>query len=640
MLIGSEVKRSSLKSLFFCKVLLTTGVLVGVSVGRALATEPITTGAVVASNSLQLDSDSDIALPELSFDGEFAPGDMASRLSGNEFMAASLDADNSDSDEPGLLAAGPIELVDTVVDESSPTVELSQVTSVNELDDVLPTDWAYTALTRLVEEYGCLEGYPDSSFRGNRAMTRYEFAAGLNACLDVIISLTPDNSDFETIQRLQEDFAVELASIRSRVDVLEADVVELEANQFSTTTKLRGRVFTNLTGITSGGDIQAEGINVFAPARDANGDPVIRTITDDPEVTFSYLTWLNLLTSFTGEDRLVLQLAVGDAVAPANDFASAGLFNTFGTPFTAQQGGRLEDEVILREAFYSFPLGDRLFVTAGPKVNWYRHFDNNKYTFLVTGANSFNSSGGTQVNAVDRGAGVVVEWDVLDKVELTLGYLAEATEFIQNSSSSDASRGLFNGANTLTAQAEIYPTDDLTLRFLYNRTELEANANGFVGGAVSEPLYGFADDGFGGPLDGATADTLMFNFDWQPLDWLGLFGRYSYGSTDLQVVTAGRPDGEVNAQSLQLGLAFHDLLTSGSLATISYLQPFDVLDGRDFLISGGGDGSVQEELEVSFRYPVTSNFAIVPSYYWIRNANNFGDNPDIHVFNLQTQFSF
>lgn len=595
---------------FFCKVLLTTGVWLSVLGGAAFASETFTT-ETTADDSIASESEpASVAVIE--------PSDV----------------------EAGIPTLRAVAVEDGLSNIAPAATKISQVTGVNELDDVLPTDWAYTALARLVEEYGCLEGYPDSTFRGNRAMTRYEFAAGLNACLDVIVALLPDSPDLETLQRLQEDFAVELASVRSQLDSLEADVVTLEDTQFSTTTKLSGRVFTHLTGVTASGDIQAEGINVFAPARDVNGDPVVRTITDDPEVTFSYLTWLNLLTSFTGEDRLVLQLAVGDGVSPANSLASAGLFNTFGTPFTAQQGGRLEDEIIAREIFYSFPLGDKLFVTAGPRVNWYRHFDNNKYTFLVTGANSFNSSGGTQVNAVDRGAGVVVEWDVLDKVELTLGYLAENTEFLSNNSASDATRGLFNGANTLTAQAEIYPTDDLTLRFLYNRSELEANANGFVGGAVSEPLYGFADDGFGGPLDGATADTLMFNFDWQPLEKLGFFGRYSYGSTDLQVITPGRPDGEVNAQSLQLGVAFHDLLKPGSLATISYLRPFDVTDGRDFLISGGGDGAVQEELEVSYRYPISSNFAIVPSYYWIRNANNFGDNPDIHVFNLQTQFSF
>lgn len=622
---------------FFCKVLLTTGTWLGILGSSVLAneqlagqqsqqvvSEPLTAASIVETESSESSESSEAEL----------------------FAGEELDAQQPDSTVSVLDSADVTKFEATGLEPSSdatvPGVELAQVTSVSELDDVLPTDWAYTALTRLVEDYGCIEGYPDSTFRGNRAMTRYEFAAGLNACLDVIIELMGglEDADLAAIQRLQEDFAAELASIRERVDGLEADVTTLEDTQFSTTTKLRGRVFGHLTGVTASGDIQAEGLNVFAAARDINGDPLVRTITDDPEVTFSYLTWLNLLTSFTGEDRLILQLAVGDGVSPANDFASAGLFNTFGTPFTAQQGGRLEDDVILREAFYSFPLGNRFFVTAGPKVNWYRHFDNNKYTFLVTGANSFNSSGGTQVNAVDRGAGVVLEWDVIDKVELTLGYLAEATEFLPNSSSSDASRGLFGGTNTLTAQLEVFPTDDLALRFLYTRSELEANANGLVGGAASEPLYGFADDGFGGPLDGATADTFLFNFDWQPLDWLGLFGRYSYGSTNLSTITPGRPDGDVDAQSIQLGLAFHDVLKSGSLATISYLRPFDVTDGRNFLASGGGDGATQEEIEFSYRYPLTNNIAIVPSVYWINNANNFSDNSDIYVFNLQTQFSF
>ncbi|MFN6065869.1 MAG: iron uptake porin, partial [Pseudanabaena sp.] len=60
------------------------------------------------------------------------------------------------------------------------------VTSVSQLSDVKPTDWAFTALQSLVERYGCIAGYPDRSFRGKQATSRYEFAAGLNACLDKI----------------------------------------------------------------------------------------------------------------------------------------------------------------------------------------------------------------------------------------------------------------------------------------------------------------------------------------------------------------------------------------------------------------------------------------------------------------------
>jgi hypothetical protein len=129
-------------------------------------------------------------------------------------------------------------------------VQLAQVATVDELSDVFPSDWAYTALQNLVETYGCIEGYPNRTFRGNQALTRYEFAAGLNACLDVLATLITggglDQSTLATIQRLQQEFQAELATLRGRVDALEAETAELRAQQFSTTTKLRGQVDANL----------------------------------------------------------------------------------------------------------------------------------------------------------------------------------------------------------------------------------------------------------------------------------------------------------------------------------------------------------------------------------------------------------
>lgn len=64
-----------------------------------------------------------------------------------------------------------------------------QVTAVSQLSNVRPTDWAFQALQSLVERYGCIAGYPDGAFKGNRAITRYEFAAGLNACLERVNEL-------------------------------------------------------------------------------------------------------------------------------------------------------------------------------------------------------------------------------------------------------------------------------------------------------------------------------------------------------------------------------------------------------------------------------------------------------------------
>jgi len=52
--------------------------------------------------------------------------------------------------------------------------------------ETVPFDhWAYDAVQDLVDE-GIIIGYPDGTFRGDRAMTRYEFAMAISRLLDVI----------------------------------------------------------------------------------------------------------------------------------------------------------------------------------------------------------------------------------------------------------------------------------------------------------------------------------------------------------------------------------------------------------------------------------------------------------------------
>ena len=65
-------------------------------------------------------------------------------------------------------------------------------------------------------------------------MTRYEAVTLLNACLDRVTEVTDE------LRRLMAEFETELAILKGRVDGLEAKVGELEATQFSTTTKLKG----------------------------------------------------------------------------------------------------------------------------------------------------------------------------------------------------------------------------------------------------------------------------------------------------------------------------------------------------------------------------------------------------------------
>lgn len=546
---------------------------------------------------------------------------------------------------------------------------MEQVTSVSQLRDVKPTDWAFQALQSLVERYGCIVGYPDKTYRGNRALSRYEFAAGLNACMDriseLIAAATNDlakKEDLLTLQRLQEEFAAELAVLRGRVDALEARTATLEKQQFSTTTKLNGLVWFNVTGAGASRDVRYEGIPGSDPAngrftggaRTAAGAP-ISSLIGNPQTTFGFLTWLTLNTSFTGKDQLVTQLAAGNSISPANQYASAGFFNSYGVPFTDQSAGTVNgsSDVVIHDLFYSFPLGDSVKITVGPRVNWYRHFDFNRYTFFLTGASSFDSIGSTQTNAIDRGSGLVFEWNINKMFRFAAAYLGENTEFLPSqfgfNTSSNPNFGLFGGTNTSTAELTFSPSEAFNLRFLYNYSRIQAYG-GQVGGAIGEPIpYGYLDAGRPGfsvydPVTGnissgglsyAYANTFSVNFDWAIAPWVGVFGRYNYATTRLKPV-----DGKVVTQSFQVGLGFPDLFKKGAQAVVTYLVPMDILDGETFFSSGAGDGGKMSELEASYYFPITNNVALVPALYVIFNPNNFDSNPNIFVGNIRAQFSF
>lgn len=49
-----------------------------------------------------------------------------------------------------------------------------QSSSISQFTDVQPTDWAYSALKNLVENYGCVAGLPNGAFKGGQAIGRYE----------------------------------------------------------------------------------------------------------------------------------------------------------------------------------------------------------------------------------------------------------------------------------------------------------------------------------------------------------------------------------------------------------------------------------------------------------------------------------
>jgi hypothetical protein len=345
--------------------------------------------------------------------------------------------------------------------EDSPALA---VTTVEELSDVSPSDWAYQALRTLVEQYGCLEGYPDGTFRGNRSLTRFEFAAGLNACMNVMTTslmaidqATPE--ELATLQRLQEEFATELVALRGRVGALEADTAELQAQLFSTTTKLRGEVVLSFEQLAGG------------EQPNGSGNPLPQSLTLGSRAR------LNFATSFTGKDLLQIRL---DGLNPP--VLNAPVTGTNMTRLAFDRTNR--NDLDIGSFFYRFPIGDDFTV----------QIDAAKGTYSLNTLSTFNPGIASGISgAVSRfgrfnpiyyqgfpGIGVTGKYDFGDSVSLALGYLA------RENFATDPEIGLFGGGYAALAQLEVRPASGFNLGLTYAHAYYPTGAVSVAGGTGSQ----------------------------------------------------------------------------------------------------------------------------------------------------------
>lgn len=81
--------------------------------------------------------------------------------------------------------------------------------------DVPEDHWAFQALLNLAGVYGCMSGYPDGTFRGEDSVTRYEFVAGMDACLGVLNTmLQQQQSQQQELNLLREDLQQSFEELR------------------------------------------------------------------------------------------------------------------------------------------------------------------------------------------------------------------------------------------------------------------------------------------------------------------------------------------------------------------------------------------------------------------------------------------
>jgi len=471
----------------------------------------------------------------------------------------------------------------------SETLDLGQVRSIVELRDVRPTDWSYQALRSLVERYGCIAGYPDSTFRGNRAMTRYEFAAGLNACLDtvneLIASATADQAtqdDLLVLQRLQDEFQAELATLRGRVDGLEARTAELESNQFSTTTKLGGEVVFVLN-------------DRFGENADGSSD------TDN--AVFGSRVRLELQTSFTGDDLLLARLAAGNVA------------DALGQLESSQEGL----DFALDKLWYRFGIGKAQIILGPVGIE----MDDVVPTFAweYNGFAEFLEGAWTLYDNVSEEGGIGVNYQFTDHLNVAAAYLVD-------DGINDPAEGVFK--DNWTAFTQLTGTIGRFEGVLAFSHEYDSNSDSFFDG-LGTPLTQFPfgeDTGNAGTLDQL---GLGLKYAFSPRFILSAFG--SYGRLKNQTNSD-----RATAYTAGLAVLFPDLFREGNEGGIALGIRPSLISNDDNTI--GSDDATPFMIDAYYQFAFSDQISIIPGGFLRLNSNgNEGSSPE-GVAAIKTVFEF
>jgi hypothetical protein len=501
--------------------------------------------------------------------------------------------------------------------------QLGQVTNVNQLRDVSPTDWAYEALRSLVDRYGCIAGFPNQTYRGSQSLTRYEFAAGLNSCLNQIERLIASSEssvnpeDIEAINRLNQEFEAELATLGGRVDEIESRTAVLEDSQFSTTTKLVGQSIFGVASVVSGSN---------------DGEDI------DKVPVFGHRTRLELETSFSGDDLLFTRLSTGNFPEFAETTGTLQGELAFAQPDDNSLG--------LEVLFYDRPIGENTNVLIGAVglaaddiANTISVLDGDAASGAIS---AFGTRSPIYYQPGETGLGIIHSFG--DKLEFSAGYLAG------DASNPSQGSGLFNGSYSALGQLTITPFEKLGIGLTYvnayNQSDTGvgsdlANIQSLT--AAGEDADPLDPDVFeGGVPTSSNSYGAQFSYALSDRIVIGAWGGLSKVRT-LDTVSVDGQTVERGSQDIwnwAATLAFPDLGKEGSMGGIIVgMEPWvssSSIDTAGF----GEDDEKSLHAEAFYQYQLNDNIAITPGVVYVNKPDNNDANDDLFIGALRTTFSF
>lgn len=462
-----------------------------------------------------------------------------------------------------------------------------------------PSDWQYTSLEGVATKYGCNTNF------NNQPVSQSEFSRGLSNCLAKVEPMLANHQsnvtdgDIEVIKRLTQEFRAQLSEIDTRINKTETRIAQVQANQFSTTTKLKGEAIFNLTGALSGGN----------PNNGVFGDRVR----------------ILLETSFNGQDTLWTRLATGNQTGISGILKNAG--TSEGSQVAEATGaGSIANAVGIDWLAYQFPLGNKnVYVAAynGIHVDYAPTYGSNFED--ATGGNGAlsNFAESSPIYKIGGGAGAGTTFPISDTglKSATIGYLAGSAN------SPSTGKGLFNGDYALLGQLNFNLSDKLDAGLTYVNS-YHANGNAIYGFGGSGGLTGTGlanANTTTGTVPGTTnANSYGAEFTYKASNTMAVNGFVLNTSAN-----KSGPTGKQDIWSYGAGVSFPNVDGKGSL--------FGVLVGAEPYV--GGVGTTPYHIEGFYKYKLSDNLSITPGLIYLTAPNQINSNSAL-IGVVRTTFTF
>lgn len=470
-----------------------------------------------------------------------------------------------------------------VANDTKPEANSRKIAS----DEVKPGDWQYTALQGVASKYGC-----DTNLN-NKTVSTVDFARGLNNCLvkfEPMLANQPErinSEDLEVIKRLTQEFRAQLSEIDNRLNQSDKKIAQAQANQFSTTTKLKGEAIFNVTGAVSGGNPN--------------------------NTVFGNRVRLLFESSFSGKDKLWTRLAAANQTGINQSLKNGATAE--GTQTSEGSNGNVAG---LDWLAYQFPFqNNNIYVAATGGI----HVD-----YAPTYGGSFEDATGgsgaltvfgesSPIYKIGGGAGIGTSFPIADTglTSVSVGYLAAAAN------SPAQGRGLFNGDYAALAQLNFKLGDQLDAGLTYVNS-YHANGN---------PIYAFglAAAGTGTAAANATGTNTSAN---------SYGAQFTYKASETVAFNgfamntrANKSTGTEDIWSYGGGVSLPNVDGKGGLIGL-------IVGAEPYI---GSIGVTPLHIEGFYKYKLSDNLSITPGLIYLTAPNQINGN-GAFIGVIRTTFTF